>query len=63
MADEDMGNVFEKFFQRNAAVDGVGLGLSICKEIAEAHGGRIEMWSDGPGEGSTVMVTLPVSKG
>jgi PAS domain S-box-containing protein len=39
---------------------GLGLGLSIAKEIVVAHGGTIEATSDGPGRGSTFDVTLGV---
>jgi two-component system sensor histidine kinase KdpD len=35
--------VFEKFFRgRGMCVSGVGLGLTVCRAIAVAHGGRIE---------------------
>ncbi len=37
----------------------VGLGLAICKRIAEAHGGRISLESE-PGKGTTARLTLPL---
>ena len=37
-----------------------GLGLSICKGIVEAHGGRIRAESDGPGQGARFSFSLPV---
>ncbi len=37
-----------------------GLGLAICKGLVEAHGGRIRATSDGPGQGTTVTLTIPV---
>ena len=40
---------------------GRGLGLSICKGIVEAHGGRITAESDGPGRGAKFTFTVPVA--
>ncbi len=60
---KDLENIFEKFFQVNSPMvkesSGVGLGLSISKEIVEAHGGRIWAQSDGPEKGSTFIFSLP----
>lgn len=54
--------VFDKFFQADSSLsrryEGAGIGLSIAKTIAEAHGGRIDLESR-PGEGSTFTLTLP----
>jgi len=38
---------------------GVGLGLSICRQVIEQHGGRIEVASK-LGEGSTFTIYLPM---
>jgi signal transduction histidine kinase len=52
--------VFERFYQVDGGASrrysGVGLGLAICKEIVEAHGGRI--WAE-PGHGGSFHFTLP----
>jgi signal transduction histidine kinase len=48
--------VFDRF-TRDDASPGSGLGLSICRDLVEAHGGRIEATSTG--EGTTVTFTLP----
>jgi signal transduction histidine kinase len=57
-------HMFEAFRQADGATTkrygGVGLGLSIAKELAEAHDGRIEAESPGIGRGATFVVTLPV---
>jgi signal transduction histidine kinase len=61
---EDLPHIFERF-HRGTNVDdrrfaGMGLGLFICRGIAEQHGGRI--WATrAPGGGSTFHVALPVA--
>jgi signal transduction histidine kinase len=56
--------VFERFRQGERATSrrhgGVGLGLSIARELVEAHGGRISAESEGVGHGSTFVIALPV---
>ncbi|NOS35439.1 MAG: two-component sensor histidine kinase, partial [Deltaproteobacteria bacterium] len=60
---EDIPHLFDRFYRvdkaRTREAGGAGLGLSICKNIVEAHGGRIEVRSE-PGEGSTFSVYLPI---
>ena len=55
--------VFERFYRADAAraEGGAGLGLSIARQIAEAHGGTIEAGSD-LGVGSTFVLLLPRQK-
>ncbi len=54
------GRIFEKFYRsRPATTGGVGLGLTICKAIVEAHGGRI--WAGNrPDGGAVFRFTLPL---
>jgi len=60
---EQQARLFERFFRaRNSpssSYGGLGLGLYICRDIVERHGGRI--WVDSElGEGSTFRVALPL---
>jgi two-component system, NtrC family, sensor kinase len=51
--------IFEPGFTTKGARVGMGLGLLIAREIAERHGGTIEV-GDTPGGGATFRVTLPI---
>jgi two-component system OmpR family sensor kinase len=60
---EDLPHVFERFYRgagRTADAPGVGLGLAICRAVADAYGGRIEAASR-PGAGTTITVHLPLA--
>lgn len=64
IAAEHLPHIFDRFYRvdkaRSRAEGGVGLGLSICRWVAEAHGGSIQAASS-PGRGSTFTVRLPSS--
>ena len=38
--------------------DGVGLGLTIVKEVVEKHNGKIEVISEGPGQGTLFIISM-----
>jgi heavy metal sensor kinase len=56
----DLPRIFDRFYRcdRSRSVAGTGLGLSLARTIARAHGGEITVASR-PGEGSVFTVTLP----
>lgn len=61
---EDLSRVFDRFYRTDPSrsvqsAPGVGLGLSICRSIIEAHGGTIAIESQA-GKGTLVCVKLPV---
>ena len=61
---EFLPHVFERFRQADAGIGrergGLGLGLSIARQLTEMHGGSIEVASGGLGLGSTFRVQLPL---
>jgi two-component system sensor histidine kinase BaeS len=61
---DDVTRVFARFWRgeksRSRATGGAGIGLSIVKELAQAHGGEVTVKSE-PGVGSTFCVRLPLS--
>lgn len=66
IAPEDIENVFERLYQVSDVGDslmgaGLGLGLTIAKEIVELHLGTIEVSSE-LGEGTTFTIYLPIDK-
>jgi C4-dicarboxylate-specific signal transduction histidine kinase len=59
VAPEDRERIFESFYTTKAS--GVGIGLSICRSIVEAHGGRL--WADAhQPRGAVFRFTLPAHK-
>src|SRR6185369_10435284 len=56
---EQLPHIFDRFWQaKKKERRGIGLGLSICKGIVEAHSGRI--WAkSAPGVGTTMFFTVP----
>ena len=65
MEEEEIGRIFEPFYRvdpsRSKRISGSGLGLSIVKTIAQAHGGWVEVESR-KGEGTLFTLTLPAKR-
>jgi PAS domain S-box-containing protein len=56
---EHFGRLFDPFFTTKTRGQGSGLGLSICRDIVQSHGGRIDVTS-ASGRGSQFTVFLPI---
>ena len=59
---EKQDSVFDRFVKLNDYVQGTGLGLNICKAIAERCGGSIGVDSEGEGHGSTFWIKIPCKR-
>jgi signal transduction histidine kinase len=58
--------VFDLFVQAerrtHRSVGGIGIGLTLVRQLADLHGGTVEAFSAGPGKGSEFVVRLPLAK-
>jgi len=63
--EQEQQKIFEKFYRGDSKngkkAPGSGIGLSLVKEIADMHAGRIEVNSE-PGKGSTFSLIIPINK-
>jgi CheY-like chemotaxis protein len=60
---ELLPRIFDLFTQSDQSLDrapgGLGIGLTLVKRLVELHGGRVEAYSAGPGQGAEFVVRLP----
>lgn len=64
---EHLPHIFERFYRVDSARDraggGSGIGLSIVRALVAEHRGNVVVTSDGPGTGTTFIITLPPARG
>ena len=67
IAADQLPRIFDMFSQVDRSLErsqsGLGIGLTLVRQLVELHGGRVEARSEGPGEGSEFVVRLPVVVG
>ena len=67
IAPEFLPHVFDRFRQYDGGKTrrhgGLGIGLTVARELVELHGGTIRAYSDGPGAGAELVVMLPACDG
>ncbi len=63
IAGDELERVFERFYRVPAGGHrpGRGLGLTIARSLARAHGGDVVAHSDGPGTGARFRLTVPLA--
>lgn len=62
IAPDKLSNVFDLFTQLDDRHEqgGLGIGLTLVRNLAQLHGGRVQARSDGPGQGSEFVLRLPM---
>jgi signal transduction histidine kinase/DNA-binding response OmpR family regulator len=61
---DKLSNVFDMFMQVDLSLErsqgGLGIGLTLVRQLVQMHGGSVEVLSDGPGKGTEFIVRLPL---
>jgi CheY-like chemotaxis protein len=61
---DKLPNIFDIFMQVDRSLErsqgGLGIGLTLVRQLVQMHGGSVEVCSDGPGRGSEFVVRLPL---
>ena len=61
---DKLPNIFDIFMQVDRSIErsqgGLGIGLTLVRQLVQMHGGSVEVRSDGPGRGSEFVVRMPV---
>ncbi len=62
---DDLAHIFDRFYRADKSRSrqqggGSGVGLTIARHLVQAHGGRLWAESNGPGQGSAFLFTLPI---
>ena len=60
LSSHELSQIFQPFYSTKEGVQGLGLGLPICRKILERYGGQLTVQSQ-PGHGTTVKILLPKS--